>query len=198
MSRISGNLVAGTFASYVARPACFFLGAGRIDRCTSLLGLKLLPIPLVVVKVQISTTNASKTTVGYVSADFRYSSDERLPVEVLVFEVDPEHVGAFLAVDHEVWTLGEADVMGLDHIPFLSKEVWLDDAHPGRIILTFVWESIESWQHVGDEQRQRELQARFDERFQHRVTLLRALHDESNLGIHRVSRFERLETQQHL
>ncbi|MCH9838605.1 MAG: TIGR03792 family protein [Ilumatobacter sp.] len=132
------------------------------------------------------------------SADFRYSSDERLPVEVLVFEVDPEHVGAFLAVDHEVWTLGEADVMGLDHIPFLSKEVWLDDAHPGRIILTFVWESIESWQHVGDEQRQRELQARFDERFQHRVTLLRALHDESNLGIHRVSRFERLETQQHL
>ena len=74
-------------------------------------------------------------------------------------------------IDHEVWTLGEADVLGLDHIPFLSKEVWLDDAHPGRIILTFVWESIESWQHVGDAQRQRELQARFDERFPHRVTL---------------------------
>ncbi|MBC48216.1 MAG: TIGR03792 family protein [Ilumatobacter sp.] len=126
------------------------------------------------------------------SDGFRYSSDELLPVEVLVFEVDPEHVDAFLAIDHEVWTLGEADVLGLDHIPFLSKEVWLDDAHPGRIILTFVWESIESWQHVSDAQRQRELQARFDERFPHRVTLLRALHDESNFGIHRVSRFERL------
>lgn len=126
------------------------------------------------------------------SEGFRYSSDELLPVEVLVFEVDPEHVDAFLAIDHEVWTLGEADVLGLDHIPFLSKEVWLDDAHPGRIILTFVWESIESWQHVSDAQRQRELQARFDERFPHRVTLLRALHDESDFGIHRVSRFERL------
>jgi len=127
-----------------------------------------------------------------VSEGFRYSSDELLPVEVLVFEVDPEHVDAFLAIDHEVWTLGEADVLGLDHIPFLSREVWLDDAHPGRIILTFVWESIESWQHVSDAQRQRELQARFDERFPHRVTLLRALHDESDFGIHRVSRFERL------
>ena len=126
------------------------------------------------------------------SDGFRYSSDELLPVEVLVFEVDPEHVEAFLAIDHEVWTLGEADVLGLDHIPFLSKEVWLDDAHPGRIILTFVWESIESWQHVSDAQRQRELQARFDQRFPHRVTLLRALHDESDFGIHRVSRFERL------
>ncbi|MDG1697140.1 MAG: TIGR03792 family protein [Ilumatobacter sp.] len=126
------------------------------------------------------------------SEGFRYSSDERLPVEVLVFEVDPEHVEAFLAIDHEVWTLGEADVLGVDHIPFLSKEVWLDDAHPGRIIVTFVWESIESWQHVSDAQRQRELQARFDQRFPHRVTLLRALHDESDFGIHRVSRFERL------
>ena len=126
------------------------------------------------------------------SEGFRYSSDELLPVEVLVFEVDPEHVDAFLAIDHEVWTLGEADVLGVDHIPFLSKEVWLDDAHPGRIIVTFVWESIESWQHVSDAQRQRELQARFDERFPHRVTLLRALHDESDFGIHRVSRFERL------
>ena len=126
------------------------------------------------------------------SEGFRYSSYERLPVEVLVFEVDPEHVEAFLSIDHEVWTLGEADVLGVDHIPFLSKEVWLDDAHPGRIIVTFVWESIESWQHVSDAQRQRELQARFDQRFPHRVTLLRALHDESDFGIHRVSRFERL------
>ena len=97
------------------------------------------------------------------SERFRYQSGERLPVEVLVFEVEPEHVDEFIAVDHEVWTLGEADTDGIGHIPFLSKEVWIDDAHPGRIILTFVWESIESWQHVGDEHLQRELQARFDE-----------------------------------
>ena len=37
-----------------------------------------------------------------------------------MFEVDPEHVGAFLAVDHEVWTLGEADVMGLDTTMIVS------------------------------------------------------------------------------
>ena len=112
-------------------------------------------------------------------------------MEVLVFEVDPEHVEEFLAVDHEVWTLGEADVDGIDHIAFLSKEVWLDDAHPGRITLIFVWESIESWRHVADEELQRRLQARFDARFPHRVTLVEAPHEESDHGIHRVSRFER-------
>ena len=61
------------------------------------------------------------------SERFRYQSGERLPVEVLVFEVEPEHVDEFIAVDHEVWTLGEA---GIAHIPFLSKEVWIDDAEP--------------------------------------------------------------------
>jgi uncharacterized protein (TIGR03792 family) len=126
-----------------------------------------------------------------VSDGYRYLSGERLPVEVLVFEVDPEHVEEFLAVDHEVWTLGEAHVGGVDRIPFVSKEVWLDDAHPGRIILIFVWESIDAWRRVGAEEIQQELQARFDAAFPHRVTLLRALHEESDFGIHRVSRFER-------
>ena len=110
-----------------------------------------------------------------------------------MFDVDPEHVEEYLAVDHEVWTLGEAHVDGIDHIPFLSKEVWLDDAHPGRITLIFVWESIESWQQVGDERLQRALQERFDAKFPHRVTLVRALHEESHFGIHRVSRFERVD-----
>jgi uncharacterized protein (TIGR03792 family) len=128
-----------------------------------------------------------------VSEGFHYTDGERLPVEVLVFDVAPEHVEEFLRVDHEVWTLGEARTDGVDRIPFLSKEVWLDDAHPGRVILTFVWESIESWRLVGDERFQRTLQARFDALFPHPVTLRRALHEESNFGIHRVSRFERTE-----
>lgn len=114
-------------------------------------------------------------------------------MEVLVFEVDPDHIEEFIAVDHEVWTLGEAYADGIEPIPFLSKEVWLDDAHPGRVILTFVWESIESWRQVGVEHLQQTLQARFDARFPHPVTLLRALHEESDFGIHRVSRFERVE-----
>lgn len=126
-----------------------------------------------------------------VSDGFSYTSGERLPVEVLVFDVAPEHVEQFLAVDHEVWTLGEAFIDGADHIPFLSKEVWLDDAHPGRMTLTFVWESLESWQKVGETTLQEALQARFDERFTHPVTLVRAYHEDSNYGIHRWSRFER-------
>ncbi len=141
--------------------------------------------------VEYTVARLQPGTVAAMSDSYRYTSGERLPVEVLVFEVDPEHVEEFLSIDHEVWTLGEAHTDGFGHVPFLSKEVWLDDAHPGRIIITFVWESIESWKRVGDEQLQQTLQARFDDRFAHPVTLVRALHEESNFGIHRVSRFER-------
>ncbi|MEQ8436520.1 MAG: TIGR03792 family protein [Ilumatobacter fluminis] len=122
---------------------------------------------------------------------YRFTSGERLPVEVLVFDVDPAHLDEFLRVDHEVWTLGEALLPGFERIPFLSKEVWVDDAHPGRVHLVFVWESIAAWERVGDTEIQRRLQAEFDERFTHPVTLVAALHEDSNFGIHRVSRFER-------
>ena len=125
-------------------------------------------------------------------AAHRYTSGERLPVEVLVFQVDPAHVDEFLRVDHEIWTLGEAYLPGSDRVPFLSKEVWLDDAHPGQVTLVFVWESMEAWQIVGAESVQRDLQARFDAAFAHPVTLVRALHEESAFGIHRWSRFDRL------
>lgn len=123
----------------------------------------------------------------------RYVHGERRPVEVLVFQVDPDHLEEFLRVDHEVWTLGEAFMEGLDEIPFLSKEVWLDDSRPGEVTLVFVWESMEAWQAVADEAFQAWLQQRFDERFPHRCRLVRALHEESAYGIHRVSRFERVE-----
>jgi uncharacterized protein (TIGR03792 family) len=125
------------------------------------------------------------------SEPYRYTSCERLPVEVLVFDVDPDHVDEFLTLDHEVWTLGEAFADGFDEVPFLSKEVWLDDAHPGRVTIVFVWESLELWQKIGTEALQRSLQARFDERFPHQVELVHAYHEESNYGIHRWSRFER-------
>ena len=124
-------------------------------------------------------------------APYRYSRDERLPVEVLVFRVAPEHLDEFLAIDHQVWTLGEAQLEGFERIPFISKEVWLDDSRPGEITLIFVWESMEAWMRVGDEPIQVALQARFDAAFPHPVTLVRALHEDSNFGIHRWSRFER-------
>ncbi len=126
-----------------------------------------------------------------VSSRFTYSSAERLPVEVLVFRVDPDHVEEFLRIDHEVWTLGEALLPGFDRLPFISKEVWLDDSRPGVVTLTFVWESMEAWNRVGDAEVQRVLQERFDERFPHAVELLQALHEDADYGIHRWSRFER-------
>ena len=93
---------------------------------------------------------------------FGYSHHERLPVEVLVFEVDPDHLEEFLRVDHSVWTLGEAFAEGMNRIPFVSKEVRLDDWRRGEVTLVFVWESMESWRRVGDERVQRDLQDRFD------------------------------------
>lgn len=124
---------------------------------------------------------------------YRYERDERLPVEVLVFRVEPDRVEEFLAVDHDVWTLGEALLPGFDRIPFRSKEVWLDDTRPGLVTLVFVWESHGDWDRVGAPAIQERLQAEFDARFPHRVELVRAYHDDSDHGIHRWSRFERLD-----
>ena len=122
---------------------------------------------------------------------YRYTHGERLPVEILVFEVDPGDVEEYLRVDHEVWTLGEAFHPELDHIPFLSKEVWLNDRRPGEITLIFVFASMEAWQQVGAEHIQTQLQAEFDRRFGKRQTLVRAVHEEEHFGIHRWSRFDR-------
>jgi uncharacterized protein (TIGR03792 family) len=126
-----------------------------------------------------------------VNRSFRYDRDQRLPVEVLVFRVEPAHLAEFLDVDHEVWTLGEASLDGFERIPFVSKEVWLDDSRPGEVTLIFVWESLAAWMRVGAEEIQTALQARFDAAFAHPVDLVRALHEDSNFGIHRWSRFER-------
>ncbi|MEL6892276.1 MAG: TIGR03792 family protein [Actinomycetota bacterium] len=126
-------------------------------------------------------------------SEYRYDRHRRDPVEVLVFRVDPDHVDRFLEIDHEVWTLGEALLPGFDQIPFRSKEVWLDDTRPGVITLVFVWESHEDWDRVGATDVQDRLQSEFDERFGHPVELLRAYHDESDHGIHRWSRFERVD-----
>ena len=124
-------------------------------------------------------------------SSFRYVSGERRPVEVLVFRVDPEDVDDFLRIDHEVWTLGEADTPGYDGIPFESKEVWLNDERPGQVTIVFVWPDHESWQAVDQPAFQQHLIDEFDRRFDGRYELVRAIHDEERMGIHRWSRFER-------
>lgn len=125
--------------------------------------------------------------------NYSYVNGERRPVEVLIFQMDPAVVDEFIKVDHEVWTLGEALMPSLSRIPFLSKEVWLDDSKPGEVTLVFVWDTQEEWDAVGETVFQQELQHLFDSRFPHPIQLVRALHEESNMGIHRVSRFERID-----
>ncbi len=122
---------------------------------------------------------------------YTYESGERKPVEILIFDVDPAHVDEWLRVDHEVWTLGEADTPGHDGIPFESKEVWLNDERPGQITIVFVWPDHESWRAVDQPALQQHLTDEFDRRFRHRYRLSRAIHDEERRGIHRWSRFER-------
>ena len=105
--------------------------------------------------------------------------------------MDPAVVDEFIRVDHHVWTLGEALMPGLNTIPFLSKEVWLDDSRPGEVTLVFVWDTQEQWDIVGETSFQQELQRIFDSQFPHPVELISAPHEDSQFGIHRVSRFER-------
>ena len=124
---------------------------------------------------------------------YSYVAGEERPVEVLVFRMDPAVVDEFIRVAHEVWTLGEAQMEELTDIPFLSKEVWLDSSKPGEVTIVFVWDTQEAWDTVGDSEFQKKLQDEFDSRFPHPVELIAAPHEDSNFGIHRVTRFERIE-----
>jgi len=124
---------------------------------------------------------------------YSYITNEERPVEVLVFRMDPAVVDEFIRVDHEVWTLSEAHMEELTDIPFLSKEVWLDSSKPGEVTIVFVWDTQKAWDIVGNTEFQKKLQAEFDSRFPHPVELIAAPHEDSNFGIHRVTRFERIE-----
>ena len=126
-------------------------------------------------------------------SNFSYVSGERRPIEVLVFRMDPAVVEQFIRIDHEVWTMREAFMDGLTRIPFLSKEVWLDDSKPGEVTIVFVWDTQAEWDQVGASEFQQKLQAEFDALFPHTVELIAAPHEDSHFGIHRVTRFERMD-----
>lgn len=125
------------------------------------------------------------------TSTYRYAAEESRPIEVLVFRMDPDDVDEFLRIDHEVWTLGEAATPGMGEIPFMSKEVWLDDSRPGEVTIVFVWPTMAHWDEVADPDFQTRLQSIFDERFGRPYELVREIHDERDRGIQRWSRFER-------
>ena len=104
---------------------------------------------------------------------YTFVKGEHYPVEHLVFETAPEFVEEFLEVDHEVWTLGEAESDLFDHIPFLYKEVWINENKPGEMHFIFIWESMESWKKVDDNDIQAALIARFESKFKHHYNMTR-------------------------
>ena len=110
-----------------------------------------------------------------------------------MFTVAPEDVDDFLRIDHEVWTLGEADGVPGPDIPFLAKEVWLNDERPGEITIVFVWPDQATWDAVGAPDIQTRLTDEFEHRFGRPYRLEREIHVEENHGIHRWSRFARPE-----
>lgn len=121
----------------------------------------------------------------------RHFTDEHRPVELLVFRMSPDDVDEFLRVDHEIWTLGEAASLDGSDIPFLAKEVWLNDARPGEVTIVFVWPDQATWSAVADEELQQQLTDAFDARFDRPYELAREIHEEQDYGLHRWSRFER-------
>jgi uncharacterized protein (TIGR03792 family) len=125
------------------------------------------------------------------SSPYSYINNERRPVEVLVFQMDPQVVDEWIHLDHEIWTMKEALMPGLARIPFLSKEVWVDDSKPGQVTVVFVWDSMGEWNAVADPTFQQQLLDEFNSRFPHPYTLIAAPHEDSQMGIYRVSRFER-------
>ena len=122
---------------------------------------------------------------------FTYTPSERLPIEVLVFRVDPAHVDEFLEVDHEVWTLGEAllPVLTASHFDQkrcgLTTQAWRNHAHL-RVGILEDWNVLQHYIQTA-----------------HKQNLIAVFHTLSNsslrrtkkvtIGIHRVSRFERID-----
>ena len=124
---------------------------------------------------------------------YRYTKNEHYPIEQLIFKVRPEDMEEFLRIDHEVWTMGEAMLPELDYIPFMRKEVWINETRPGIIQVVFTWKNREDWLKVDSKEIQTRLINLFNSKFKKSYKLLRCIENEEDFGIHRISCFERIE-----
>ena len=68
-------------------------------------------------------------------------------VEFLVFEMEPAQRDRFIQIDRQFWTETLSRQEG-----FLSKEVWIDDLHPGRVTFVTYWESKALWKAIPAEE----------------------------------------------
>ena len=65
-------------------------------------------------------------------------------IEHLVFQVKPERFEEWLALDHELWTLAEAQLCpGL-----LRKEVWVNQNVPGEVHCVIYWRNYADWMSI--------------------------------------------------
>lgn len=86
--------------------------------------------------------------------------DNPQPIEHLVFQVKPDRLEEWLAIDHEMWTLAEARLTpGL-----LRKEVWVNQNVPGEVHCVIYWRDLASWHDISTawlEENERNFAARF-------------------------------------
>jgi uncharacterized protein (TIGR03792 family) len=64
-------------------------------------------------------------------------------VEQLIFQMRPEAVERWLALDHEIWSRGLAKWPG-----YVRKEIWQSLEHPGRLTVTIYWDDYDAWKAV--------------------------------------------------
>ena len=64
-------------------------------------------------------------------------------VEFLIFEMEPELRDRFLQIDRQHWTETLRRQKG-----FISKEVWVDELHPGQVTFVTYWESKALWKAI--------------------------------------------------
>ncbi len=126
------------------------------------------------------------------SKRYRYQDGERYPIEYHVYQVAEEDLQDYLDATHEVWTLGEALDEGFENIPFLYKEVWVNENKPGEVHTIICWESRESWVRCEERAKENGLLQRFQKRFTKPCTFVRAWHEDENFGLYRVNHFKRL------
>ena len=68
-------------------------------------------------------------------------------VEHLVFQVKPDSLEAWLALDHELWTLGESQAWP----GMVRKQAWLNRLTPGEVHCVIYWRDHQSWMAIAPE-----------------------------------------------
>lgn len=64
-------------------------------------------------------------------------------IEWLTLRTNPAYRDALMECDRKIWTTALSTYSG-----FIDKEVWLDPANPGDIILVIRWQSRAEWKSI--------------------------------------------------